>query len=1083
MSTITLPNIRVSSDLTVSLTLKDGGVAIDWSTLDNIKVSIYSDAQRALAGRCTASVDEEDNTLLVCQYAASKPQYLGINRVIVQATYMGETKTYDKPAFNFVRWTDDQEGQTITIDDPDVDVEIEVEDVSSSILDAAIAAALQAAADAEAAAHLVPLQVLEDCVEATADANEAKTAANGAAEAATEAAAAANAAGITSASATVDANVGTPAVSVDLTNKHLTLAFANMKGETGATGATGATPAFSIGDVTTGAAGSSAAATITGTAAAPVLNLTIPKGDKGDQGNTGSSVDYAYELVNNLTTNDATKGLSAAMGVTLEGEVSQLEAEVNGDTILSFTGAQGFRDITELANDTEVVISLSGGVENLRQIAFLHNWSQLGAALIPDGRTKIIVTIPATCNKIGFYEVSGTTLNISVTIKTNSISERLTTAESDIVSLEDLASRGQRGLAINGALSADELAFWSAVKSVAYYDADNPGAGVMYVRMFGFFTTFIQITLTPDKSTMYDFRADATARPSGIKSYHLFNGKKEVVLTFDWDAYTTNFSNTNYNFSVDNATYTDIIAPLNANLQEQIDEIREGQEGTSEDLGFSGTTNEQAVPNTVICPVKKASKDGKIESIYLKSQNAGNIILYVGEIDQLYLFIARESYEINVSAGEQTIDVSDRNIYVFAGEQVAMKCNGNRYLVITDGTPEGDDSFYYGDTLTGLQLQAYTVNTKKIQFSFKVTLQESDTIALEGAVERNTKAIQALNSEIGYVKSNLNIVSDTSGNKYRMVVVNGDIRAFALNFSHIMAVGNSYTIHPTTTDTGDLATSLWWGHWAMAASRKETSWPSLLQTAIRQKNNSAKVTPVFGRRYETGIRTLSDNDAFIYWEDSQWKNLKPNVSAFSDVDCVLFFLGDNYTAGSGWYEIYKPMVLQFISWFPNATIVCCSCRIREANNDAIAQVANEVSAVYVSMYGLGGASKLGNYVSGDDGNLHQIANSAVAGHFGDYGEWMILDRIVNAIGYENNATLYNIGITNPTGVTLSVKDSKTVEGAIVSVFADIIEGYSLTGITVTSGGNAVTVTDHGVTDYGRVFTFQMPAGDVAIVGA
>lgn len=54
-----------------------------------------------------------------------------------------------------------------------------------------------------------------------------------------------------------------------------------------------------------------------------------PEGPQGLQGNTGSSVDYPYELVNNLTTNDATKGLSAAQGVVLDGKVSQLEAKVN----------------------------------------------------------------------------------------------------------------------------------------------------------------------------------------------------------------------------------------------------------------------------------------------------------------------------------------------------------------------------------------------------------------------------------------------------------------------------------------------------------------------------------------------------------------------------------------------------------------------------------------------------------------------------------------------------------------------------------------------------------------------------------
>jgi hypothetical protein len=66
--------------------------------------------------------------------------------------------------------------------------------------------------------------------------------------------------------------------------------------------------------------------TITGTPEAPVLNVTIPQ---GMQGNTGSSVEYPYELVNNLTTNDATKGLSAAQGYVLDGKVSQLEAKVD----------------------------------------------------------------------------------------------------------------------------------------------------------------------------------------------------------------------------------------------------------------------------------------------------------------------------------------------------------------------------------------------------------------------------------------------------------------------------------------------------------------------------------------------------------------------------------------------------------------------------------------------------------------------------------------------------------------------------------------------------------------------------------
>ena len=326
MSTITLPNIRVSSDLTVGLKLKDGGVAIDWSTLSNIRVSIYADAQRSLAGRCTVAIDETDSTVLVCQYAANKPQYLGVNRVIVQCTYMGETKTYDKPAFTFVRWTDDQEGEEITISDPDVDVEIEVEDVSSSILNQAIAAALQAAEDAEHAAHLIPNQVLLDCEQATTDANAA--------------AAAANAAGITSVQVSVEDNEpGTPSAECSLANKVLSVIFHYLKGETGDAAGFGTISASFVEDggdpsVLVTASGPDTAKNIAFT----LKNFKGDKGDKGDQGNTGSSVDYPFEIVNNCTTDDATKALSAAQGKALKDEVSQLEAQVVELALGNFLG-------------------------------------------------------------------------------------------------------------------------------------------------------------------------------------------------------------------------------------------------------------------------------------------------------------------------------------------------------------------------------------------------------------------------------------------------------------------------------------------------------------------------------------------------------------------------------------------------------------------------------------------------------------------------------------------------------------------------------------------------------------------------
>ena len=333
MSTITLPNIRVSSDLEIKLKLKDGGVAIDWSTMSNIKVTIYSDKQRSIAGRCDISIDEDDATVLVCRYASTKMQYLGVNRVIVQCTYMGETKTYDKPAFNFVRWTDDQAGQEITISDPDIDVEITVEDVSSSILQEAVEAAFSAAERAEEAAeaaeHMVDIHT----------GPEGKSAYQCAVEE-----------GYTGTEeewlASLKGDTGeTPNITIGTvtTAEPGTPAAATMTGTPEAPvlnltipqGAVGATPNFTVGEVTTGQPGTQVVVTITGTAAAPVLNVTIPQ---GLQGNTGSSVDYPYELVNNLTTNDATKGLSAAQGKVLKDEIDQLDLKLNNLAMTRYYG-------------------------------------------------------------------------------------------------------------------------------------------------------------------------------------------------------------------------------------------------------------------------------------------------------------------------------------------------------------------------------------------------------------------------------------------------------------------------------------------------------------------------------------------------------------------------------------------------------------------------------------------------------------------------------------------------------------------------------------------------------------------------
>ena len=138
---------------------------------------------------------------------------------------------------------------------------------------------------------------------------------------------------ISTVNVSVDSNTGTPSATASVTGDTMSISFSNLKG---GKGDTGATPEFSVGTVSTLPEGSQATVSITGTTDSPVLNIGIPTGATGAQGNTGSSVDYPYELVNNVTTNDATKGLSAAQGKVLDEKISQLGLKVFDDE-LTFT--------------------------------------------------------------------------------------------------------------------------------------------------------------------------------------------------------------------------------------------------------------------------------------------------------------------------------------------------------------------------------------------------------------------------------------------------------------------------------------------------------------------------------------------------------------------------------------------------------------------------------------------------------------------------------------------------------------------------------------------------------------------------
>lgn len=143
---------------------------------------------------------------------------------------------------------------------------------------------------------------------------------------------------------------GTPATaSVTQTEDTTTLALGipqGAKGDTGNTGATGATPDISIGTVSTLPAGSSATATITGTAEEPVLNLGIPQGAKGDTGPQGPSASINDSTTDTTSTWSSTK-ISTEIGAIID------DADTAADSTWSSDKIAGMIDDAEIgANST-----------------------------------------------------------------------------------------------------------------------------------------------------------------------------------------------------------------------------------------------------------------------------------------------------------------------------------------------------------------------------------------------------------------------------------------------------------------------------------------------------------------------------------------------------------------------------------------------------------------------------------------------------------------------------------------------------------------------------------------------------------
>lgn len=191
------------------------------------------------------------------------------------------------------------------------------------------------------------------------------------------------------------------------TSPNLTLHLTIPRGATGAVGATGAagadgqSPTITMGTVTTGAAGSIASATLTGTYPNYTLNLTIPKGDTGAAGTTPTSM-AATEITGTMTVAQGGTGRSTlTSGYFLRG---------NGTGAVTLSAPASARSAMGLGSSTGVLGVAYGGT-GVASIAALK--TALG---ITDSAGFVCGTYTADGGEIsdGSADVTGRTITLGL---------------------------------------------------------------------------------------------------------------------------------------------------------------------------------------------------------------------------------------------------------------------------------------------------------------------------------------------------------------------------------------------------------------------------------------------------------------------------------------------------------------------------------------------------------------------------------------------------------------------------------------------------------------------------------------------
>ena len=405
--------------------------------------------------------------------------------------------------------------------------------------------------------------------------------------------------------------------------------------------------------------------------------------------------------------------------------------------------------------------------------------------------------------------------------------------------------------------------------------------------------------------------------------------------------------------------------------------------------------------NTLLCSIDTPClEDGIITKIRGNWISAGNAKFYIGFIDQNEYVIVRDSFTVAVGSGDNTVDVSSRNMslykdeYLFFSGQDSIK----PYFVInTSVTPKGSsarvDNKYFIRTDGVCWCFGWNVKTHKE--SFNELVEEMGDVKKQ--VQTNLTNIEKLQNNKKYY-----IEDSATDMNYQITVRNGNIVLVPMQFSKALVLGNSITKHGT-------AEGVWYGVWGMAATKPEYDFVHVIEEGLKVKDANAECVGVniaaWERDFTTNLATLI-GDALT-----------------ASTDLVVIRLGENVPSGnvSGFATALGNLVDYIYSISPNAKVVITGVFwVNSAKENQIVAAASAKGIDYIRLdYFDAPVCKetLGHYVYGDDNQIHEITNSGVANHPNNTGMLRIANAILATIGYETVEKTYTLQEVTVGGVT------------------------------------------------------------------